>query len=222
MALVAPSLLAADFAYLEGALEMIRAAGVSMIHADVMDGHFAPDIAMGQPVIASLRKATPLLIEAHLLIERPERYIAGFIEAGADRVSVHEEATPDLRRALEMIRRCGAKAGVALNPGTPVGTLTEVLDELDFLTILTQEPPLPERSAGLGALSKVRAAARAREESGDNFELEVEGRLGLEHLEELARAGADILVVSSGIFDNEDPKGCLSEMVRQAASTVAT
>ncbi len=218
MAVVAPSLLAANLACLGDALEIIRASGAPIIHVDVGDGHFVPDITVGQPVIASLRKATPLVLEAHLRIERPERYLADFIEAGADRVSVHAEATADLHRTLELIRRGGAKAGVALNPLTPIEWLTEALGELDFLTLLSPDSATFEAPSNPRRLERLGTAARAREEAGADFDLEVEGSLGLEHLEELTRAGADILVVDRGIFDNKDPKKQLREMIRVAAS----
>jgi len=217
MALIAPSLLAANFARLAEALEIIKAAGASMVHVDVMDGHFTRDITVGQPVIASLRRATDLVLDVHLLIERPERYAAEFIDLGADRVSVHPEATLHLHRVLDLIRKRGAKAGAALDPATPVESLTAVWKELDFLTILTAVPGDKEEAFIPAALEKVRAASRAREDHRLDFVLQVEGGVSFANLEDLIRAGADILVVGSAIFHNDEPKACLAEMVRLAA-----
>jgi ribulose-phosphate 3-epimerase len=136
MALIAPALLAADFARLGEALDAIESAGATMVHVDVMDGHFTPQVTVGQPVVKSLRQRTRLPLDVHLLIERPERYAAQFVEAGADRLAVHPEATTQLHRVLELIRACGAKAGMALNPATTVGAVADVLGEVDFLTVL--------------------------------------------------------------------------------------
>jgi len=136
MALIAPALLAADFARLGEALDTIEGAGATMVHVDVMDGHFTPQITVGQPVVKILRQRTRLSLDVHLLIERPERYAAQFVEAGADRLAVHPESTTQLHRVLELIRARGAKVGVALNPATTVGSVADVLSQVDFLTVL--------------------------------------------------------------------------------------
>jgi ribulose-phosphate 3-epimerase len=217
MALIAPSLLAADLARLGEELETIKATGASLVHVDVMDGHFVPDITVGQPVVASLRKATDLVLDVHLLIERPERYVADFVEAGADRLSVHIEATPHLHRALDLIRGRGAKAGVALNPATPIESLAEVWGEIDFVNVLTADPALDEAAFIPASVAKVRAASQAREKHRLGFALQVEGGVTAANLEELARAGADILVVGSAIFKSVDPQTQLSTMMRKAA-----
>lgn len=217
MALIAPSLLAADLARLAEALETIKAAGAAMVHVDVTDGHFVPDITVGQPVIVSLRKATDLVLDVHLLIERPERYVTDFVEAGADRVCVHIEATPHLHKALDLIRARGAKAGVALNPATPIESLAEVWGDIDFLNVLTADPGLEEAAFLPGLVAKVRAARQAREEHRWGFALQVEGAITAANLEELARAGADILVVGSAIFKSVDPQAELSGLRRRAA-----
>jgi ribulose-phosphate 3-epimerase len=222
MALIAPALVSADFARLGEALEIVKSAGASMVHIDVMDGHFAPDIAMGQPVVASIRRATDLVLEVHLMVERPERYAAEFLEIGADRVSIHPEATPHLSRMLGLIRKRGAKAGLALNPATPVGLLSEVWDQIDFLTILGADPGGTEQAVISRTSSKVLAASRTRQEQRLDFAIEVEGGVNLENLQELVRSGADILVVGSAIFDNDDPKASLTEMVRRASGARQT
>jgi ribulose-phosphate 3-epimerase len=219
MALIAPSLLAADFARLGEALHTLEAAGASMLHLEVMDGHFVEEISVGQPVVRSLRKATNLALDLHLLIERPERYIAEFLEMGADRISVHLEATTRLHRVLEQIRQQGAKAGVALNPGTPLETIVDLAGELDYLSILCSDPGLSERAFIPGSVEKVRAAASLRDERRADFAIQVEGGIRLEHVEQLVRAGADILVAGSVIFHSDDPKARLIEMMRLVSAS---
>jgi ribulose-phosphate 3-epimerase len=223
MPLVAPALVSADFARLGEALEMIRAAGARMIHVDVADGHFVPDLTVGQPVIASLRRATDLELDVHLLVERPERYVADFVNAGADRVSVHAEATPQLHHALELIRKRGGKAGVALNPATSVESIGCVLSDVDFLTILCAdlagERGLREQAFIPGSKSKIRTAAEIRDAYRLTFAVQAEGAIGLDNIGALIHAGADILVAGSAIFHDGSPKSRLSEMVRLAAET---
>lgn len=221
MALVAPALLSADFARLGEAIEAIRAGGASMIHIDVADGHFGPEVTVGQPVVASIRRHTNLMIDLRLAVERPERYVRDFLESGANRVAVHPESTRQLFGLVELIRAKGAKAGVALNPETPVDSLTDVLGEIDSLTIV---------SANLGvdgtfipwSTAKVRQAARRRTELGLDFDLQVEGGIELSHIQELIAAGADILVAGSAIFKGGNPKSKLAEMIRLASKSPLT
>jgi ribulose-phosphate 3-epimerase len=223
MALIAPSLLAADFARLGEALGFIKAAGASMVHVDVMDGHFVPDITVGQPVIASLRKATDLVLDVHLQVELPERYAAEFVDLGADRVCVPAEATPQLHRALHLIRSRGAKVGVAVNPATPVEFLADVLGELDYLTILTADPGGGKETFLPQTVAKVHRASRVRTERRLDFALQAEGGIDAGNYEELVRAGADILVMGSDIFHGKgDPRARLAEMVRLAAEVRQT
>jgi len=218
MALIAPSLLAADFARLGEALCTIKAAGAPMFHVEVMDGHFVEDISVGQPVISRLRKATDLVLDLHLLIERPERYVAEFLEEGADRISIHLEATTRAHRVLEQIRKRGSKAGVALNPATPVETVVDLVGEFDYLSILSSDPGLDERGFIARSVEKVQAAAALREKERADFAIEVEGGIRFEHVEELTRAGADILVAGLAIFDSKDPKARLGEMLSLASA----
>jgi ribulose-phosphate 3-epimerase len=211
MALVAPSLFAADFSRLREALELMRSAEATLVHVEVADGHFRSPLTAGQPVVRRLRQATELELDVHLAIERPERYVAEFVAAGADRVAVHVEATQDLGRVLGIIRASGGKAGAALNPATPFEALTEVLEAADFVTVLTAEP---EGEFIPRALEKVRQAVRARQERGLGFAIEVEGGLKLSLAEQVVHAGADILVAGSDIFENEDPGARLAEWIR--------
>ena len=212
---IAPSLLAADFARLGEALQFIKEAGASMVHVDVMDGHFVPDLSVGQPVVKSLRKATDLVLDLHLLIERPERYIAEFVSIGADRVAIHAEATPNLRQALSLIRTEGAETGLALNPSTAVESVVDVLGEIDYLLILSADLGFASSSFLPGTLSKVQAASELRQERQLNFVIQVEGGIGEEHIDSLGNAGADILVAGSDIFHKDSPSRWL-ELMRQA------
>ncbi|HUI43507.1 MAG TPA: ribulose-phosphate 3-epimerase [Terriglobia bacterium] len=225
MALIAPALLAGDFARLGEALRIVEAAGGRMIHLDVADGHFAREITVGLPVLQSIRRATRLELDVHLLIERPERFVPEFVSAGADRVAVHPESTPHLHRALTLIRQSGAKAGVALEPGTPLGCVEDVLDELDFLSILTADPLFkPGFAAGPAeagfipaGLGKLRQALRMREARDLRFQLQAEGGVGRTNLDALVLAGADILVGDFAIFQRSDVVAQLSELIRRAA-----
>ena len=218
MALIAPSLLAADFARLGEALHLIKQAGASMVHVDVMDGHFVPEISVGQPVVRSLRKATDLVLDVHLLMERPERYVPEFVELGADRIAIHAEATPNLHKVLGVIRAGGAKAGLALNPSTAVEAVSDVLGGIDYLLILSADLGFANSSFLPRTLSKVQAACALRRERRLNFAIQVEGSIGQEQIEALVQAGADILVAGSDIFQ-KDPKTRLAKMMRLAASS---
>lgn len=215
MALIAPAVLAADFARLGEALDQLKSLGASAIHVDVMDGHFVPEISVGQPVVESIRQATDLPLDVHLLVERPERYLQDFIRAGANRLALHAESTPDIYPALQRAKGQGVKAGLALNPETPVQSGLELLEELDFLLILSAPAGYGEGKFIWRAVEKVTLAARERERRGLNFEIEVEGGIGPEEAEELAHAGADILVVGSAIFNSDDRGAAMRELVRR-------
>lgn len=218
MALIAPSLLAADFSRLGEGLHIIKEAGASMVHLDVMDGHFVPEISVGQPVVRSVRKATDLVLDLHLLMERPERYVGEFLEIGTDRIAVHAESTPHLHKVLGMIRSGGAKAGLAINPYTPVEAVSDALGGIDYLLILTADVGFGESQFLPGALGKVQAAGALRQNQRLDFAIQAEGGIGESQVEPLVQAGADILVAGSDIFQ-KDPKGCLQEMIRRAASS---
>lgn len=224
MALIAPALLAADFARLGEALRTFEAAGCRRCHVDVADGHFAQEVTIGQPVFESIRKATQLELDLHLLIERPERYIADF--AAADRIALHPESTPQFHRALDLVRQQGSRPGVALLPGTPLEAVADLLDEVDFISILAADPVFgpgivaAETAGKLAALGlrKLRQADRIRADRGLGFEIHVEGGLRTEHLQDWIAAGADILVGGFAIFDTDDPAATLRDLARRAAS----
>ncbi|HEY4682176.1 MAG TPA: ribulose-phosphate 3-epimerase [Candidatus Acidoferrales bacterium] len=221
MAEIAPSILAADFSRLGAQIQAVREGGASIIHVDVMDGHFVPNLTVGVPVVASLRKATDLLLDVHLMIEEPERYIPDFAEAGADMISVHPEATHHLDRALQMIRQRDIEAGAAINPATPVGVLSEVLPMLDFVLVMSVNPGFGGQEFLPGSLEKIRQLRRLREECRLAFRIEVDGGVGLENLSDLVRAGAEILVAGTSVFHSPDPAATVREMLKAAQLAVA-
>jgi ribulose-phosphate 3-epimerase len=226
MALIAPALLAADFARLGDALRIFESVGCRRCHIDVADGHFAQELTVGQPVFQSIRKATRLELDLHLLVERPERYIPDF--AGADRIALHPESTPQFHRALDLVRRQGSRPGVALLPATPVEAVTEVLDEVDFVAILARDPvfgPDSEDAPNPGdgdpqppalGLRKVGQAVQIRAERGLRFEVHAEYGVRAEHLRDWAEAGADILIGGFAIFATVDPEARLRDLIRRA------
>ena len=217
---LAPSILSADFARLA---EQIRAAGEgggTVIHVDVMDGHFVPNITIGPPVVRSLRKATDLPLDCHLMIENPDQYIPDFVESGADWISVHQEACRHLNRTLHLIRSHGARPGVVINPATPVETLTEVLDIVDYVLVMSVNPGFGGQKFLPGTVHKIRRLAQLREQRGLNFRIEVDGGIGLETVGEGVRAGAEILVAGNAVFGEGDPTTNARKLLK--AATEAT
>jgi len=189
-----------------------------MVHVDVMDGHFVPDISVGQPVVRSLRKATDLVLDLHLLIERPERYVAEFAKLGADRIAIHAEAAPNLHHVLSMIRAGGAKAGLALNPATAVEVVSDTVEDIDYLLILSADLGFENSPFLPRTLAKVQTAWALRRERRLAFAIQVEGNICEEQIDALVQAGADILVAGSDIFQ-KGAKTRLASMIRRAASS---
>ena len=200
-----PSILSADFTRLGEQLRELEEAGVDRVQIDVMDGHFVPPITLGPLIVEAVRRASHLPIEAHLMVERPERQISDFIEAGAEIVIVHQEATAHLHRIVHTIREAGARAGVALNPATPPSALAVILDDLDLVLVMTVNPGYAGQAFLEGMLSKVRRVREMIEERGVTCELEVDGGIGPETAPQAVRAGADVLVAASAIFQH--PQG---------------
>lgn len=212
MAQIAPSILAADFARLGDEIAAVESAGVEMIHVDVMDGRFVPNISMGPPVVRSVRAATKLFLDVHLMIEEPDRYVPDFAGAGAQRLTVHQEACPHLHRSLQLIRDEGVAAGVVVNPGTPVETLTHVLDLVDLVLVMSVNPGFGGQAFLPLAYGKIRSLARMRAERDLSFQIEVDGGVGMNNAGDLATAGADILVAGSSIFGTPDPAQAVRDM----------
>lgn len=201
---LAPSILSADFAHLADQVERAEAGGGSVIHVDVMDGHFVPNITIGPPVVKCLRKATRLPLDCHLMIENADQYIEDFAEAGADWISVHQEACRHLNRTLNHVKSLGCRAGVVINPATPVETLSEVLDSVDYVLVMSVNPGFGAQKFIPGAVHKLRKLAEIRAERGYSYRIEVDGGVALETVGEVVRGGAEILVAGNAVFGKGD------------------
>jgi ribulose-phosphate 3-epimerase len=207
---IAPSILSADFAALGEALARVEAAGADLLHVDVMDGHFVPNLSIGPPVIESIRKRTRLPLDVHLMIEEPERWVEIYIKSGADYVTVHVEAATHLERTLALIREAGARSGVALNPSTPPEVLQYVLDDLDLVLVMSVNPGFGGQSFIPTAYEKIR---RIRALLGDRpVLLSVDGGVKADNAGPLAQAGATVLVAGSAIFGAPDPGAALATL----------
>jgi ribulose-phosphate 3-epimerase len=217
---LAPSILSADFAHLADQVHSAAEGGATLIHVDVMDGHFVPNITIGPPVVKSLRKVTDLPLDCHLMIENPDQYIPEFVEAGADWISVHQEACVHLNRVLHHIKDHGALAGVVLNPATPVETLTEVLDFVDYVLVMSVNPGFGGQKFIPGAVHKIRRLSEIRQSRGLNYRIEVDGGIALDTVGEVVRAGAEILVAGNAVFGQGDPKSNAQKLLK--AATEAT
>jgi ribulose-phosphate 3-epimerase len=201
---IAPSILSADFGKLAEEIAAVEAAGADLIHIDIMDGHFVPNITIGPGVVASLRKATKLPFDVHLMIENPEQYIEAFAEAGSDVITVHVEASRHLHRILTRIRELGVKAGVSLNPATPLGQIEPVLNDLDILLIMTVNPGFGGQKFIGSVLPKIRNAKEIVSYLAPQVLIEVDGGITLDNIRSVADAGADIFVAGAAVFGSGD------------------
>ena len=218
---IVPSILSADFARLAEEIARVERGGASMLHLDVMDGHFVPNLTIGPPVVESVRKTTRLHLDVHLMIENPERYAAQFVEAGANSVSVHYEACRHLDGALEMIRSEGAMAGVVLNPATPVSVLEDVLKVADYVLLMSVNPGFGGQKLIPYVLEKVRKLDRMRREKKLALPIEIDGGVHRENLAEVVRAGCDWIVTGSAVFHSPDPEATVREMREIAEGATA-
>jgi ribulose-phosphate 3-epimerase len=205
--LIAPSILSADFARLGDEIRAIEKGGAGLVHVDVMDAHFVPNLTLGPPIVESIRKTTALPLDCHLMIENPDRWVDAFADAGADLISVHQEAAVHLHRTLTHIRSRGVLAGVALNPATPVGVLTDVLGEADYILLMSVNPGFGGQKFIPGVLSKVRELRRRLDEGRFPARIEVDGGIGASNIKSLAEAGADWFVAGSAVYGGGDPTG---------------
>ena len=215
---LAPSILSADFAHLADQIERATAGGASVIHVDIMDGHFVPNITIGPPVVKSLRKATRLPLDCHLMIENADQYIGDFAEAGADWISVHQEACRPLNRTLNLIKSHQCRAGVVINPATPVETLSEVLEIVDYVLVMSVNPGFGGQKFIPGAVHKIRRLAEIRAERGYSFPIEVDGGIALNTVAEVVQAGAGILVAGNSVFGKGDAKSNAAALLEAARS----
>lgn len=216
MVQIVPSILSADFAHLAEEIARVERGGATMLHLDVMDGHFVPNLTIGPPVVESIRKITRSRLDVHLMIEDPDRYAPVFIQAGADQISVHQEACRHLDRTLRMIREEGALAGVVINPATPVAELSEILEVADYVLIMSVNPGFGGQHFIPRALDKVRELDRERRDRRLQLPIEIDGGITLENLPEVIRAGCDWVVAGTSIFHAPDPAAAVAEM-RQVA-----
>jgi ribulose-phosphate 3-epimerase len=202
MVKIAPSILSADFARLGEQVHEAEAAGADMIHVDVMDGHFVPNITVGPLVVRAVRAITSLPLHAHLMIEQPERYLANFIEAGANGLTVHVETCPHLHRTIQQIKELGGKAGVTLNPATPLSSLEEILPEVDHVLLMSVNPGFGGQSYIPRSTARIARLRAMLDEIGSLAELEVDGSVNLATVTQVVGAGATVLVIGSAIFND--------------------
>jgi ribulose-phosphate 3-epimerase len=205
MAQIAPSILSADFSRLAEEIRSVESAGAELVHLDVMDGHFVPNITIGPPIVKSIRQATSLPLDVHLMIDNPDVFVEAFVAAGADWISVHVETCPHLDRTLNLIKSHHLKAGVVLNPATPIVWLDECLGFVDYVLLMSVNPGYGGQEFIPYSLEKVRRLRKVIQERGLLVKIEVDGGIGLDNLAELVRSGADILVIGSQIFGAPDP-----------------
>ena len=213
---LAPSILSADFARLG---EQVRAAGeggAGVIHVDIMDGHFVPNLTIGPPVVKSLRKVTELPLDCHLMIENPDEFIPAFADAGADWISVHQEACRHLNRTLHLIKSHDCLAGVVINPATPVDAISEVLDIVDYVLVMSVNPGFGAQKFIRSTLHKMRQLAEIRNQRSLSYRIEVDGGVAPETVVDVVRAGAEILVAGNAVFGNGDPRRNAQELLRAA------
>jgi ribulose-phosphate 3-epimerase len=213
---LAASILSADFAHLADQVRAAEQGGATVIHFDVMDGHFVPNITIGPPVLKSLRAFTKLPIDCHLMIENPDQYIGDFAAAGANWISVHQEACRHLDRTLHLIKSHGCKAGVVINPATPVDELSEVLDVADYVLVMSVNPGFGGQKFIPNSLHKMRQLSELRAQRGLDFRIEVDGGVSLETVGDVVRSGGEVLVAGNAVFGKGDPKSNAERLLKTA------
>jgi ribulose-phosphate 3-epimerase len=213
---IAPSILSADFSRLAEQVQAAVEGGGTVLHIDVMDGHFVPNITVGPPVVASLRKVTEVPLDCHLMIEDPDRYIPAFADAGANWISVHQETCRHLHRTLEFIQSRGLRAGVVINPATPVQTLGEVLNMVDYVLVMSVNPGFGAQKFIPASLDKIRKLVTMRNAKGAGFRIEIDGGVSLETVRDIVRSGAEILVAGNAVFGAGNPTSNTQNLLRAA------
>jgi ribulose-phosphate 3-epimerase len=219
---IAPSLLSADFAALGQAVAAAERGGADLIHVDIMDGHFVPNLTMGPPVVKSLRRVSSLPLDVHLMIEEPDQYAEAFVEAGAASLTVHVEAVVHLHRTIQFIKSFGVKAGVALNPATPVVMLEEIAGDLDYVLVMTVNPGFGGQTFIPRSESKVRAVRELLRARGSSAPIEVDGGIDVLTAPRIVAAGADILVAGNAVFGSADPVRAIRDLRAAAETAVAS
>lgn len=211
---LAPSILSADFANLQRDVGIVEKAGAELLHIDVMDGHFVPNITIGPPVVRSLRKVSNMVFDVHLMIEKPELYIKDFVANGADIVTVHAEATYHLHRLIQQIKGEGARAGVSLNPATPINALEHVIQDVDMVLLMSVNPGFGGQKFIEACYDKIKAVRQLADSRGLDIDIEVDGGIGLDNIRRVAQSGANVLVAGSAVFNSEDIPGTIAQMKR--------
>ncbi|MCC7031752.1 MAG: ribulose-phosphate 3-epimerase [Acidobacteria bacterium] len=214
---LAPSILSADFGHLARDIAAVEAGGADLIHVDVMDGHFVPNITIGPAVVRAVRRATSLPLDVHLMISEPDRYLEAFVDAGASMLSVHVEVLAHLHRTIGAIKTLGAKAGVALNPSTPVTAIEEVAADVDFVLVMSVNPGFGGQSFIPASLDKIRRVRSLLDRAGARAPVEVDGGVDLRTVSGVVTAGASILVAGQAVFGGGDPAGAVRAL-REAAT----
>ena len=215
---LAPSILSADFARLGEQIDEVARAGADYIHVDVMDGHFVPNITIGAPVVASIRSVTSLPLDVHLMIEHPERYISQFVQAGADIITVHVEASPHLQSTIRLIKELGTRAGVSLNPATPLVTVEEFLPHVDLVLIMSVNPGFGGQSFIPETLPRIANMRKILDDRGLSAELEVDGGINADNAPDIVEAGANVLVAGNSIFRAEEGISQAIQRLREATA----
>ena len=221
MVQIVPSILSADFARLADDIGKVERGGATMLHVDIMDGHFVPNLTIGPPVVKSIRKITGLPLDLHLMITDPDKFAPLFIEAGADQISVHFEAATHLDRTIRAIQSEGVRAGVVINPATPVSVLEDILYVADYVLVMSVNPGFEAQAFIPNALNKVRELVRQRGERRLGFAIEIDGGVSPENTAEIVHSGCDWLVAGSAIFHSADPAAAVKEMQHIAEDAVA-
>jgi ribulose-phosphate 3-epimerase len=213
---IAPSILSADFARLAGQVHPAIEGGATVLHVDVMDGHFVPNLTLGPAIVAALRKEVEVPLDCHLMVENPDEFIPAFIEAGANWISVHQEACVHLHRTVEHIKSHGALAGVVVNPATPVATLEAVLHMVDYVLIMSVDPGFGGQKFIPYSLDKIQKLAMMRAAHGHHFRIEVDGGVALDTIADVVRAGAEVLVAGGAIFGHGDIRQNVEQLLQKA------
>jgi ribulose-phosphate 3-epimerase len=216
---IAPSILSADFAALGQAIATVEQGGADLIHVDVMDGHFVPNITIGPPVVKSIRTVARLPLDVHLMISEPDRYVEAFAEAGASMISVHAEVLPHLNRTVNFLKSLGVKAGVVLNPSTPVGALEEIAGDVDYVLVMSVNPGFGGQSFIPRSEDKIRAIRALLDRAGNSAPIEVDGGIDLANVGRVVAAGAEIIVAGTAIFHTPDPAAAVQALRRAATVT---
>ena len=215
---IAPSILSADFSRLDEEVRAVEKAGADLIHVDVMDGHFVPNITIGPLVVAGLKKLTSLPLDVHLMIEEPQRYIEVFAQAGSDWITVHAEVCPQLKRMVKRIHQLKVRPGIVLKPATPLKTIFPVLDDIDLVLLMSVNPGFGGQSFIPSTLKKIERLRKIVDQNRYPLEIEVDGGVKIENIREVSRAGADIFVLGTGIFKTRDYEETIKKLRQEIAS----